>query len=341
MVKPSVLRFIKDQFKNLPLVTTDLTGKTVIVTGANTGLGFEIAKHFARMKPSKLILACRNMDKAERAAAEIQKDSGIGEEMVIWHLDLSSFASVNAFAVKFEAEGGGRLDLLVANAAISTFEFKRTDDGWEQSVQINHLSTALLAILLLPAQMKTPQAGQTPRLVFVSSTAHHLAVPFKDYTADNISEKLSDPDYTKKSSPMDSRYYLSKLLNVFLVRALVAHLPSPSPVTVTSVHPGVCQSELIREIKGPIKFIVNIFYAMLARTAEMGSRAVIWGALGGENDVVHGRYLDSCRVDEENDWVLGEQGQIMQDKLWKETIEVLKKRSPPVNSIISEYLTPN
>ncbi|KIJ53207.1 hypothetical protein M422DRAFT_64730 [Sphaerobolus stellatus SS14] len=342
MVQFSLLRLLKNQFTKLPLVTADLTGKTVIVTGANVGIGLETARHLARMKPAKLILACRNMAKADAAVVEIRKDTGIGKELVAWQLDLSKFASVNAFVAKFEAEGGGRLDLLVSNAAVSPIKFAKTEDGWEQSIQVNILSTALLAILLLPNLTKAPQDGPTPRLVFVSSTAHHWTVPFKPYAEKDLCQKLSDPTYTKKSiaTGMANRYFLSKLLNILLFRALVTHLASPSPLTVTAVHPGVAKSSLLRDAPWIVLIIVDALYAIFARSSEMASRTLLWAALGGENSVVHSRYLDSCRVDEENDWVLGEQGHIMQDNLWEETIRTLKKVNPRVDAIVNAYLTP-
>lgn len=112
--------------KPLPVVSADLTGKTIIVTGANIGLGLEACKHFAKMNPAKLILACRSLEKARAAVDEI----GFAAAEA-WELDLSSFESVRALADRAERELG-RLDVVVANAAVAPFEFAVTDDGYEQ-----------------------------------------------------------------------------------------------------------------------------------------------------------------------------------------------------------------
>lgn len=112
--------------KPLPVVSADLTGKTIIVTGANSGLGLEACRHFAKMNPKKLILACRSLEKARAAISEI--DCAAAEA---WELDLTSFKSVSAFSDRAESELE-RLDVLVANAAVAFFDVSITADGYEQ-----------------------------------------------------------------------------------------------------------------------------------------------------------------------------------------------------------------
>lgn len=112
--------------KPLPVITGDLTGKTIVVTGANDGIGLEAAKHFAKMSPKKLILACRDLKKASAAVAEI--GSAVAEA---WQLDLSDFKSVAAFADRVESDLE-HLDIVVANASIAAFEMSQTADGYEQ-----------------------------------------------------------------------------------------------------------------------------------------------------------------------------------------------------------------
>ena len=103
-------KFLVSQFTPLPLSTTDLSGRTAIVTGtldvvidltvgSNVGLGLEAARHLARMNPKKLILACRNQEKGQRAVRYINETTGVGKDVVeTWELDLASFDSVKAFA---------------------------------------------------------------------------------------------------------------------------------------------------------------------------------------------------------------------------------------------------
>jgi retinol dehydrogenase 12 len=151
MAKHSFLQFVREQWgPPVPLVTEDLTGKVVLITGANIGLGFEAAKHFASMNPERLIIACRSEDKGKQAikgdpltysfplmetmaADHVQieiKEATKFDKAELFLLDLASYASVSAFCEKVEKEVP-RLDILVENAALAQAEFIPTPDGWE------------------------------------------------------------------------------------------------------------------------------------------------------------------------------------------------------------------
>lgn len=151
MARIGALEIIRAQRRTpAPVVKRDLSSKTVIITGANGGLGLEAAKHFASMNAARLILACRNKEKGEEALkrscwslfpktqvlllhyiTDIQEETGY-TKAELWLLDLSRFASVVEFAEKFEQDGG-KIDILVANAAISTSDYNQTSDGWDES----------------------------------------------------------------------------------------------------------------------------------------------------------------------------------------------------------------
>lgn len=118
----------------LPLTSLDLTGRTVVVTGSNVGLGLEATKHFYDMNPSRLILAVRSVEKGEAAKNAILKagKNSKGTKVDVWRLDLNSFESTKAFAKKANDELD-RLDVFLANAGISTRQWTTTKDGWESS----------------------------------------------------------------------------------------------------------------------------------------------------------------------------------------------------------------
>ena len=126
----------------LPIVSTDLTGRTVLVTGANTGLGYAAALKFLRMNPARLVLAVRDVAKGREAVRRLAEDlrTEVGgaptpalEDVVqVWACDLASFASVKQFAQKVDDELE-RLDIAVLNAAIATSKWAMTPDGWEVS----------------------------------------------------------------------------------------------------------------------------------------------------------------------------------------------------------------
>ena len=129
----AAIQWVRDQFLDLPSVSEDLEGHIVIVTGANTGLGFECAMHFLRMKPAKLILAVRSIEKGQAAALRmIDETKETRPDIVeVWQLDMASFVSVQAFAQRVETLP--RLDIVVLNSGVNTREWRTTGDGYEIS----------------------------------------------------------------------------------------------------------------------------------------------------------------------------------------------------------------
>lgn len=332
MTKYSFLRFVREQWgRPVPLVTEDLTGKAVLVTGANVGLGFEAAKHLASMNPERLIIACRSESKGNQAVKEI-KESVKFDNVELFIVDLSNYASVNAFCEKVDKEVP-RLDILVENAALAQFEFIPTPDGWEHQVQVNHLATAQVAILLLPLLLRTASMGTTPRLVFVSTAAHHTSPPLRPPTSDQgILDWLND-----KSTTMRARYSVSKLLNLFFARELASRFPKDSPLVINAVNPGFCFSAIRRDASLPRSIVFRAMETFLAWSTERGSRQLIFAALGNQDkpDVMKGAYISSSEIVEPSDYVVSNEGVKVQKQLWHETLTVLSKVSPNVQGILS------
>jgi len=165
----AVLGFLYDTFfTSLKYDPTPglLTGRTVIVTGSNVGLGFETAVHLGKLDPELLIIACRNLDKANVARDKVIARTGLAQDRVeVWALDLADFASVQAFAKRVN-DDLDRLDVLCQNAGIATGKFGKTENGFEATIQVNGLATGLLALLTLPLVAHTAtlplEAGQKP-----------------------------------------------------------------------------------------------------------------------------------------------------------------------------------
>ncbi|KZO99085.1 NAD(P)-binding protein [Calocera viscosa TUFC12733] len=345
MAKFQALPWLVGLWKRLPPASTwatDLSGKTVLITGANVGLGLETAKHLARLRPEKLILACRDLQKAEAAKALIVQECGVEEGTVLcWELDQAKFESVRAFVGRFEREGGGRLDLLIANAGISTAKYAKTSDGWEQTLQVNHLSTSLLVLLLLPHLLAAPLSPPTPRVVLLTSEMHLQIADIREPAEGTILEALNGEESIYQAIEMLAmqsflRYGVSKLLNLAFARALGAHLPSTTPLTVNAVNPSSTQSSLQRELGtcGPW-----LLQKMFFRRTEMGSRTIVHAALGMDAQGVQGAYLNDCAVAECSDFLLSEKGVKVQEQLWNETIDVLRKFDPKVLQIVKGYLS--
>ncbi|KAF8526935.1 short-chain dehydrogenase [Hysterangium stoloniferum] len=341
MTLSGITRYYQEHFSTLPAVSElkkDLHGKTVIVTGANSGVGLETARHLAGMGPGRLILGCRNMDKAESARADIIRTTGIDEGVIeTWHLDLAMFSSVSAFADRYEKEGGGHLDLLVMNAAAQGSTPIYTEDGWETLLQVNHLSTWLLTFLLFPYLVKARPSGGLPRIVLVGSEAHYYIWKVQQANDPPILDKLNDKTYCMESWVMMLRYPITKR-EAFNFQPLANNAPVVSVVLVT---PGWCKTnlpDLIAFYKG---YFARVAENVFGRSAEMGSRAVLWSALTelDENQAsLHGRYTTSCRITEESSYSLSDEGMSMQEHIWEETLEILQQKDDRISSILKDYL---
>lgn len=164
--------FLTSQLRSLPYPGAEYRGKTVIVTGANVGLGREAARHFCRLGAAKVILACRDLDKGRAAGADIEASTSRRDVVDVWQLDLGSFESVRAFCRRAETELD-RLDVVVENAGVAIGTYVECDGRFESTIAINVVSTFLMALLLLPVMRKTAaRFNVEPRLVVVSSDAH-------------------------------------------------------------------------------------------------------------------------------------------------------------------------
>lgn len=176
-----------------------LKGETIVITGANVGLGCEAAKHFARLHASKIILACRDVNKGKAAQQSIQQETGISKDVLeVWQLDYSSYDSVKTFADR--VNGLGRLDAVVENAGINTRKWKMLEEN-ESHITVNVVSTLLLAHLLLPKLRESAKAtGRDGRLVIVGSEVYQWA-KFDERHSDNLFDALN----SEKQSNMGDR----------------------------------------------------------------------------------------------------------------------------------------
>lgn len=144
------------------------------MTGANVGLGLEAARHFTRLGAAKVILACRDTEKGERAKADIERSTARSGTVEVWPLDLCSFESVKQFCRR--ADQLPRLDVVVENAAVAMVGPQGTlAEGYESTITVNVVSTFLMALLLLPTlRRNATRFNIQPNLVIVSSDAHFV-----------------------------------------------------------------------------------------------------------------------------------------------------------------------
>ena len=158
-------------FVTPPYPTTSAEGQTVIVTGSNTGLGKEAAKHFARLGAAKVILAVRNTKAGDEAKKYIDDATKCKSDVVeVWQLDLGSYDSVKAFADR--ANNLRRIDALLENAGVASDTWN-TSNGHERTIDINVISTFYLALLMLPKlKASAKEFNIKPHLTIVTSEVH-------------------------------------------------------------------------------------------------------------------------------------------------------------------------
>lgn len=229
---------LRQLFARLPKPSGSYAGKTVIVTGSNSGLGFEAAQHFTRLGASRVILAVRSIQKGEEAKKSIEKTTGVKNVLEVWRLDMSSYESVLDFAARAEKELE-RLDIALLNAGIAPAKFEILEQD-ESTITVNVVSTFLLALALLPKLKQTSaKFNIRPNLTIVSSIVHYWTqFKEKDVPEGEIFAKLKQP-----TADLNERYFVSKLMEVFVVRAWADRKPlSQIPVTINTVHPGYCKS---------------------------------------------------------------------------------------------------
>ena len=322
-------------FRAFPVPQGDLAGRTVIVTGANVGLGLEASRHFALLNASRVILACRNVEKGEIAKKDIESSLASGgstTQLDVWQLDLASLDSVKAFAARAERELE-RVDFYMSNAGVGFGPWRETRDGWEEQLAVNVIGTFLLALLMLPILRATAEEhGVRTRICVTSSTASHLAY-FTERNEDNVLKAIN------ANKDVSDRYKLTKLLQIMMVRQLAQALRSSTrndKITVNSLHPGLCNTELFRSVSLPLQIPHQFILQLVARSSEMGSRALLAAALtddeaeSNDETATHGRFMESCGVGRYPNFMLGEQGEALQAKVWEELLVVLEGIQPGI-----------
>ncbi|XP_042747225.1 retinol dehydrogenase 14 [Lagopus leucura] len=265
-----------------------MRGKTVIITGANSGLGRAAATELLRMK-ARVIMGCRDRARAERAAREIRAElgereaaEGGGGELVVRELDLASLRSVRAFCHRVLQEEP-RLDVLINNAGIFQCPYMKTEDGFEMQFGVNHLGHFLLTNLLLGLLKNSAPS----RIVVVSSKLYK-------YGEINFEDLNSEISYNKSFC-----YSRSKLANILFARELARRLEGTG-VTVNSLHPGIVRTNLGRHVNIPLlaKPLFNLVSWAFFKTPLEGAQTSIYLASSPDVEGVSGKYFGDCKEEE-------------------------------------------
>lgn len=249
-----------------------LQGKTVLITGANTGIGKETAMDLAA-RGARVIMACRDVDKGEEAAAGIRA-AHPKAQVEVRELDLADTCSIRAFAQKFLSEVD-RLHILINNAGVMMCPYTKTVDGFEMHIGVNHLGHFLLTYLLIGLLKRSAPA----RVVVVSSLAHNFGwIRFHDL-------------HSQGSYNSGLAYCQSKLANVLFARELARRLQGTN-VTVNSVHPGTVNSDLTRH--STLMMLLFTILSIFLKTPREGAQTSIYCAVAEELHSISGKHFSDC-----------------------------------------------
>lgn len=249
-----------------------LRDKTCLVTGANSGIGKATAMELAKQQ-ARVVMLCRNKEKAWRARKEINKASG-NKNIHILLCDLSSLEQIHAAADQFQQQFEG-LDILINNAGILLGNNRQeTIDGFEKTFAVNHLAPYTLSLLLLD-MLKKSSAG---RIITVSSEMHRYA----RYDINDL--QLKHHSYNGLNA-----YSISKLCNIWFTRHL-SHLVSGGNLTANCLHPGMVNSNFGKGSGPFFKFFIKLASPFSA-SPKKGARTPVYLATSPEVQNVSGKYF--------------------------------------------------
>ncbi|MEV5919202.1 SDR family NAD(P)-dependent oxidoreductase [Streptomyces pseudogriseolus] len=247
--------------RNIP----DQHGRVAIVTGANTGLGFETARMLAE-RGARVVLAVRDVEKGKQAAARIHGDVGVQA------LDLASLDSIRSAAADLRALHP-RIDLLINNAGVMYPPKRTTADGFELQFGTNHLGHFVLTGLLLDRLLDVPGS----RVVTVSSVGHRIraAIHFDDLQWERSYSRVG-------------AYGQSKLANLMFTYELQRRLARHGATVAVAAHPGVSNTELLRNSPAAFRLPITWLAPLITQNATMGALPTLRAATGP--DVRGGQY---------------------------------------------------
>lgn len=240
----------------------DLRGRSIVVTGANSGIGLEATRNLHRAGAT-VVMACRNLSKAQVAADGVRRAGGAGE-LVVRELDLANLGSIRAFARSLTEEGR-TIDVLMNNAGVMALDRGRTVDGFESQFGTNHLGHFALTGLLLPI-IGGDDGG---RVVTVTSIAHRPG-----------RVRLDDPHFDNRRYSRWGAYFQSKLANVHFGLELDRRLrASGSRVRSILAHPGTARTELGKNGTSTTNVVMRRLTPVLVRTGVQGCEAQLRAAV--------------------------------------------------------------
>ena len=263
----------------------DLTGRTVIITGSNCGIGFETAQALAGAG-AKVIFACRNIEKGEDALRRCQALHP-KSELAFFPLDLASADSIKHFA---EAVKNETIDTLICNAGLVPTSYQETQDGLEMTVGVCHFGHFLLTQLLLPQLLNTKEikakelTGQAPRVIMVSSESHRMPAKLN---FNKFPLKKTDTFYPFMA------YGQAKLCNALFANELQRRYQDQG-LTACSLHPGALITTSFGRDSGFLSLLFKVV-SPLTKNPNQGAATTVYCASHEKTADLAGKYFSHCK----------------------------------------------
>ncbi|EAW10855.1 uncharacterized protein ACLA_053290 [Aspergillus clavatus NRRL 1] len=290
---------------------TSFAGETVLVTGSNTGLGYQAALKFAALGASKLILAVPTISKGEEAKTKIvlaaaASTSTSASNIIVLPLDMGDFASVKTFPHRLQQAGIHRLDVAVLNAGIAPTSYQaNAATGLESALQNSQIE------------------GQGPAQLTLTGSFAHLYLMSKDLPTvtpgQSVLKAINSPQFFNA----ETSYAVMKLLTMYVMQGLVknyAGREANPDVTANVVCPGLCTTELGCDFLWYVMLPLKLMQMYCARSAEEGSRLLVSATLLGTAG--HGKFWTNDVFTKPGPLVTNEEGKALQEQIWAEIVDI-------------------
>jgi len=277
-------------------------------------------KHFLRLKADTVIATARTASKCKSTETDIQAALNYDGKLMMWELEYGSYASVLSFCSKVAKLD--RVDNIMLNARLANTRYELFE-GHESNVVVNVISTALLAVLLIPALQQSADRFKSKPMLTVTGSKIYTWAKFPERTASHMIEKLD------ASKDLSERYQVTKLLQLFAVLEIAKRSPARYPsVIVNIMSPGLVSTDLSRTAHGLERLQLEVLRLLFAWSPEQGGRTLVESATRGSDS--HGIMLSEgrLRLPHVEPWIVADEGQKIQQRLWVELSEIIAGIQP-------------
>jgi len=283
----------------------DMEDKTVVITGATSGLGRATALQLAQKRASVVVIA-RNNNKANEVISEIKREGGNGQFVIS---DLSSMKDTKEAADSI-SKVVDRLDVLINNAGAHFPKYRETPEGFESTLALNYLSPFLLTHHLIEQMKQTASDYGEARVINITSIMHKSPINWNDLNYKNTTYHSNTAYYQSKHLLTSFTYYLSRKLK-------------ETDITVNCIHPGLVKTALIHsDYAFPMNSIVPIVDFFIGESPDQAAKTPVWLALSNEVKGINGEYIHHRKI--KKSWA-PTKDENAQSKLYNVTLSMLDK----------------